>query len=397
MSAQILTKIIGFFYTIFLARNLGVADFGLFTVALAYFSIVSSIADLGFNRFLIREISRDKLKISELTCNVLMLRLTLTSITFGLFALFLYLLDPDEVRVYLTLLAVLAILPQSVALTFDGIFMATQGFKFSAISMFISSMFMVLAGIYLVIVGFGATGVISALIFGQLVLALVLFLFLQKRRVLSLTNVSLGMLKKALKGSLPYGILGILGLLYFRIDAIILSYLRGSYETGLYGISYRFLEAIIFVPGAFASALFPSLAKLHDSSLADMRSLYFKSLRLMAILGVGALLGYIFILPAVFSFFLPQYLPATQAIKILAWSLPFIFMATPGVQVLLSTDKYLKQVIFYSVFTVAFNIILNLILIPQFGFLAAAWVTVASDVLSFVVFYGLIMRKIFKN
>jgi len=117
----------------------------------------------------------------------------------------------------------------------------------------------------------------------------------------------------------------------------------------------------------------------------------------MAILGVGALLGYIFILPAVFSFFLPQYLPATQAIKILAWSLPFIFMATPGVQVLLSTDKYLKQVIFYSVFTVAFNIILNLILIPQFGFLAAAWVTVASDVLSFVVFYGLIMRKIFKN
>ncbi len=395
VSAQVLTKLIGFFYTIFLAKNLGVADYGLYTVALAYFSIVSAVADLGFNRFLIREISRDQLKISELTCNVLMLRLTLTSITFGLFALGLYLLDPDKTRVDLTLLAVLAILPQSVALTFDGIFLATQGFKLSALALFISSLVNALFGVYLVTLGFGPTGVVSALIIGQLTLVLVLFLFLQKRRVLSLTNISLSILKKALKGSLPYGILGILGLLYFRIDTIILSYLRGSFETGIYGISYRFLEAIIFVPSAFASALFPSLAKLHDSGTEEMKKLYFKSLKLMAMLGVLAYVGYVFILPPLIHFFLPQFLPAISAIQILALSLPFIFMATPGVQVLLSSDKYLKQVIYYSLLTVAFNVVLNLLLIPGMGFIGAAWVTVASDILSFVVFYSLINRKIF--
>ncbi len=395
--AQGITRIIGFFYLIFLAKNLGVYDFGLFTVALAYFSIVSSMADFGFNRFLIREAARDKLKIAQLVWNVLMLRLTLTSVVFALFALGLYILDPIKVRVNLILLAVLAILPQCMALTFDGIFVALQNFKFSALALFISSISTVLLGVYLVGKGLGPTGAVTALIFGQLMLALTLFIFLQIRGVLSLSNISGGLLKKALLGSLPYGMLGILGLLYFRIDAIILIYLRGSYETGLYGVSYRFLEAIIFIPGAFGAVLFPNLASLHQRNLAQMKKLYFKSLKLMAILGLALLLGYIFILPPIFMLFLPQFLPATQAIKILALSIPFIFMATPGVQVLLSTEKYLKKIIFFSFFTVAFNIILNLIFIPGFGFLAAAWITVASDVLSFVLFYSFISRKIFAN
>ena len=58
--AQILTRVIGFFYTIFLANSLGVLDFGLYSVGLAYFSIISSLADFGFNRFLIREIATEK-------------------------------------------------------------------------------------------------------------------------------------------------------------------------------------------------------------------------------------------------------------------------------------------------------------------------------------------------
>ena len=39
-------------------------------------------------------------------------------------------------------------------------------------------------------------------------------------------------------GSLPYGLLGILGLLYFRIDTILLSYLRGNFETEIAAGTY---------------------------------------------------------------------------------------------------------------------------------------------------------------
>lgn len=395
--AQTLTRIVGFFYTIFLAKNLGVSDFGLLTVVLAYFSIISSVADFGFNRFLVREVVRNEMKTSELLCNVVMLRLAQAAILFAVFAIFLYNLDPDKIRVSLILLAVLAILPQSVALTFDSIFMAFGKLQFSAVALILSSLLTTLAGLYLVTSGFGVMGAINALIFGQLIFAATQIFLLFRNFGLLLANIKLSIIKKAIIGSLPYGLLGVLGLLYFKIDAVLLSYLRGNFETGLYGVAYRFLEAIIFVPGAFAVAFFPKMAKLHDENLAEVKKLYFSSLKLMVVLGVTLMLGYLFILPLAVLLFLPQFLQALAAIKILSLSIPFIFLATPGVQVLLSTEKYLKGVIVLSFLTVAVNIVLNLLFIPKFGFLAAAWITVLSDVLSFIIFYLFITRKIFSK
>ncbi len=392
--AQVLTKIIGFFYTIFLAKSLGVEDFGLLIVALAYFSIISSIADFGFNRFLIREVTRDKGQTNVLLWNTVMLRLTLTSILFAVFAVFIYFFDADKIRVNLILLATLAILPQTVGMTFDGIFIALKKLQFSSLALFLSTLATALVGLFLVSRGFGPTGAVNALIYGQLTYVIILFSILTLNHGLHFPKIEVYVIKKAIKGSLPYGILGILGLLYFRIDAIILSYIRGSFEAGIYGAAYKFLEAIIFVPSSFAAALFPALAKLHNNKI-EMKQLYFKSIKLMLSLGLFFLLGYIFVLPQIIKIFLPNYLPAIEAIKILSLSIPFIFIATPGVQVLLSTDKYLKSVVFFSIFTLVFNITLNFLFIPKFGFIAASWVTVFSDILSFVIFFLLIKFKMF--
>lgn len=395
--SQVLTKALGFFYTVFLAKSLGISNFGLLTLALAYFSIISSISDFGFNRFLVRELARNKLKTSELLCNVGILRVTLTAVLFAVFAVALYFLDADKLRVSLILLAVLAILPQSIALTFDSIFVVTRRLHFSAIAQVLSSLLTVLSGFYLINNGFGVFGAINALIFGQLIYVATILILLYKNPAILLFAIRLSIIKKALVESLPYGLLGMLGLLYFKIDTLILAYLKGTFETGLYGTAYRFLEAIVFVPSAFATALFPSLVKLHTTHQSELKKIYFKSLKLMAILGFILLFIYFFVLPSVIEIFLPDYLPAVSAIRILSFSLPFIFMATPGVQLLLSTEKYLKSVLTLSFLTLVFNVILNLIFIPQFGFIAAAWITVLSDILSFTIFLSFIKFAVFEK
>lgn len=364
---------------------------------MAYFSIISSIADFGFNRFLIREVVQDKSAAPKLLWNIIILRLTLTAVLFAGFAIFLYFLDPDKLRVSLTLLATLAILPQAVALTFDGIFAASKKLQFSAISLFISSVSTIFAGIFLLNEGLGVWGAMDAFIFGQLIYMLVLIIFLHNTQGFLFSPIKLSIIKKALAGSLPYGLLSILGLLYFRIDTLMLSYLKGSFETGLYGVAYRFLEAIIFIPSAFAAAFFPAVAKLSDEKGSELKKIYFTSLKMMLILGLVIMMFYILILPIIIKLFLPNYLQAIDVIKILALSIPFIFIATPGVQILLSSDKYLRPVLLFSIFTVIFNIVLNFIFIPIFGVLAAAWITVLSDVLSFVIFFLFIQVKFFKQ
>ncbi|MBU1032038.1 flippase [Patescibacteria group bacterium] len=393
--AQVLTRIVSFFYVIFLARTLGVFDFGLYSVALAYFAIISSFADFGFNRFLIREVARDKSKAPELLWNITMLRLTLTSVLFAVFAAGLYILDPDKMRVSLILLATISILPQAIAFTFDAVFVALQKLQYSGLSLFISSLATAICGFLLVKAGFGAVGAVNAVILGQAVYAAVLVLILYKFQGLRLTSVTLAVIIKAIKGSLPYGVLGILGLLYFRIDTIMLSYMKGSFETGIYGAAYKFVEAMVFIPSALSLALFPVMARLHEHTPAKIKPLYINSLKIMGIFGLLITLAYIIFLPVIIRVFLPNYLSSIDVIKILALAIPFMFIHIPGAQILLSTDKYLKQILVLSVLTLSFNLVLNLIFIPKYGFIGASWTTVASEALSFLVFFELLRRKVF--
>ncbi|MBI2599756.1 flippase [Candidatus Daviesbacteria bacterium] len=394
--AQVITRAIGFFYTIFLARNLAIEEFGLYSVGLAYFSLISTISDFGFNRFLVREIAKDHLRFPTLVFNVTFLRLTVSSCLFGIFAVILYALDPDKFRVSVSLLMVLAVVPQAVALTLDGLFIALKRLQLSALSLVFLSIFTSVIGYFLVSSGFGTTGTAVALILGQLGYLLIIILVLLTQKINLLSEINFKIIREITLGSLPYGLLGILGMLYFRIDTILLSYLKGNFDTGIYSAAYKFLEAAIFIPTALSTALFPVVAKLYLIDKSRVESVYFKSLKIMLFIGILVALGYMFILPFFIKIFLPSYSSSVDVLRILTFSLPFIFIHAPGIQVLFSTDKFLKQVIVLSVITLSFNVILNLIFIPKFGVYAAAWVTVASEILSFIIFFQLIRIKVLK-
>lgn len=383
--SQALTRVIGFFYTIFLANSLGVLDFGLYSVALAYFSIISAVCDFGFNRFLVREIAKEGNRSWEVIWNVLMLRLTIVAVLFALFSAVLYSLDMDKIRVSVVLLASLSVLPQAIALTFDGIFIGLQKLQFSAIASFVLSIVTVFFGVFLMKVGFGVYGPVNALLLGQIIYAVVLGYFIYKHQGFKLSSVTTYIIKKALWGSLPYGILAIMGLMYFKIDTVLLSYIRGNFETGIYSAGYKFLEALVFIPNALTFALFPAFAKLHEENSVKIKPLFLKSTAVMFLVGCLITVLYFLTLPLVIGIFLPKFRSSIDVIKILSLSIPFMFIHIPASAVLTSSDKYLKQVILLSLIPLVFNILLNLIFIPQHGFLAASWITVASDVLSALV------------
>ncbi|MBI2596995.1 flippase [Candidatus Daviesbacteria bacterium] len=391
--AQVLTKVIGFFYTIFLARNLGVSDFGLFTVALTYFSLVSATTDFGFNRFLIREIARDQFKPAQLIFGISLLRLMLTAVLFAVLSIFLYLFDPDKIRVSLTLLGVLAVFPLALGQVLDAIFIGFKKMQYSAIALVVLNASTAFLGIILINLKFGTIGAVAALILGQLVYLIFLLLSLHIQKIQLFSVVKTAVLKEIIRGSLPYGILGILGLIYFRVDILLLSYLRGNFDTGIYGIAYKFFEAVVFIPSALSTVLFPHFAKLHTDNLDQVVKLYFKSLKILFALSIVIVLAYILILPLVIQTFLPNYLPAISAIKILSIAIPFMFCHFPAASVLLSTDKYLKATFWLSLLMLSLNIALNLIFIPKSGLVAASWITVFSEALSFLIFFKFLMKN----
>lgn len=385
--AQSLTKVIAFFYTFFLLANIGgVANYGLYIVALSYFALISSVSDFGLSQYTIREASVFKDRLPTLLSNVIALRLTILSVAFAVLAVILRSFDPDNLRVAVILLAALATFPQGIALAIDTAFVSHQRLQFSALGLLILSIFTTLLGISFLKLGWGVFGVLMALIFGQVIYSLYSLYILKKLKIRIYSKVKFEEIKKIIAGSFPYGVLIVLGLLYFKVDALILNYIKGSYDTGIYGAAYKFLEAVVFVPSAVSSALFPVLANLSHTAPQQIYKLYLKATGILFGLSLLVVAGYYLILPMIITRFLPQYMLSIQSIRILTLTIPFMFMISPQALVLLSSKKYLRPLIWISVFNLVLNVLLNLIFIPKYSFIGSSWVTLVSDVTSFSVF-----------
>lgn len=390
--AQVFVKIISFFYVLFLARNLGVNNFGLYSVALSYFTITSTLIDFGISRYLIKEGTLNRKNLSVLISNIIVLRVSFFLLVFTIFGALLYTFDSSKLRVELSLLAFLAVLPQSVSLTLDNVFISLQKLSYSAIALVLTNISIIVFGVLFIYSGYGAFGGLIALILGQLINVAVLTIFLFKKNLSMSGTVNFKIMHDVFLKSLPYGLLGFFGFVYFKVDVLILGYLKGSYETGIYGAGYKFLEAVSIIPSALSVTLFPALVVLHKENVGQIRQLSIRIIKIMGVLGILIALLFVMILPKIIEIFLPSYLPSIFVIQILALAIPLMFIHVPLVQVLLSEDKYLKPLILIALIPLSFNIIANLLFIPYYGYIASAIVTVISDLVSLLVVIGAIYK-----
>ncbi len=397
LSAQIITKIISFFYTIFLAKNLAVGDFGQYVVSLSYFSILTSISDFGINRYLIREVVLNKKKVSLLLFNTLILRMGTIFIIFIFFSISLIRLDPDKFRVQLSLLVALAVFPNAISLTLDSIYVALQQLNWSAIGALALSIVTSVSGFIFISSGIGAFGAALAIVSGYVFYTAVMMVIASKHGINLKDVFNLKVTKEMFMGSIPYGLLSVIGLLYFKVDSLILSYMKGSYDTGIYGAAYKFLEAVVFIPTSFSLAMFPTLTSLSATNPINAKKIYTKSLALLFALSIPIALSFWFILPVIINQLLPNYSQSITAIKILALTIPWLFMIVPQNIAILSESKYLDKIIFISLFNLFLNVCINLFLIPKYTYIGSSFATVISDVTGFIILSIFISKYLFKD
>jgi O-antigen/teichoic acid export membrane protein len=391
--AQILTKFLSFFYTFFLARQLGVIEFGNYSVALSYFSVLSAVVDLGVSRFMIREVSKDSTKFLSLFINSLVIRLVFSVGLVFIFGLVLFWTDPNQGRMVLSLIAAFTIIPQSIGLTFDAALIVKNKFKFSAFGILILNLSTILLGIWLTLKGVGALGALIAVVGGHVLymIGLIFFLLISTNDLKNLFgHVQKSTMKNIVKGSLLYGVMSMLGLIYFKVDTLLLAYLKGSYDAGVYSAAYRFLEGIIFIPAAFETSFFPVMSRMNSNRSFNFK-LYLQSIGLLTLLSIPFVWSFWYLVPWLITHYLQSdYGGSISVVSILALAVPFIFILAAQGAVLLSSEKYLRVLLAVSLFNLLGNVIGNLIFIPTYGVYAAAWMTVFSQFLAFVIYFSII-------
>lgn len=202
------------------------------------------------------------------------------------------------------------------------------------------------------------------------------------------------LLRPLTAAGIPVAISGLLILAYARIDQVLVYELAGAREAGLYAAAYRILEQSHFVPLAVATTFLPLVAAAHGADIARARRMTQHVINYMA---VGSLPAFAFTLVAseqvIRLLFGDAFVPAAPALPVLMGAFVVIcfgYLSGNLVIVLGLQRRFLR----YALVALVFNVALNLVLIPPYGFLAAAWVTLATEILVVGLTMTMVMRAL---
>ena len=248
--------------------------------------------------------------------------------------------------------------------------------------------------LFVIYLELGIYGVLLSNLITSGVIFLITFPIILKRS--SIKSLSLKYWKKMMKFGVPFLPAGIFSMILELSDRYILRYLTDIETVGLYNAGYKLGLLILLIVMGFNMAWQPYFLKKKREErkyIADVTTLVF------------AVLGFFWILLLLwsdtmvkikfgdFSFFGEQYWEATSIVPIIG--LAYVFHAgyliqLPGVYLLEKTG-WIPWVRGLGALS---NIILNFLLIPEYGIVGAASATCLSFILMAVIFY-FINRSVF--
>lgn len=371
--------------TVIVAQNaLGRGGYGEFQTAIVFSSLSSIVADLGLQVVFTREAARHRERLGQLLAVTLGARIPLAVASGVVLAAAVALLAPSLLSLVPSVYLLLLVMSFSTVLR--SCFYATQEMRWEVIA--IAGETAILLGVTLWAAALHApVHVYIDAYTASYGFTLLLGLVVVSRRYTRLRVAwHPDEVRTLLRSGLPFALAFALSTVYFRIDLVILQALRGFAQAGDYGAANKFLDGLGFVPQAVMSAVYPALSIAALRGPDQVRGLYLRVYRLLALVGMPASVLVVALAPVIVS---DTHTLATAApsLRVLGATAFFLFVVNSFVFTLGAMDRALSFAALAGA-SVVVNVGLNLVLIPLFpndqGPVACAWATVITEAALYV-------------
>jgi len=404
---KVVTAIISIVIIKLITTYLGLAGYGQYTTVYEFLAFFGIAADFGIFQIAVREMSRDPSRREEIFGNVLSLRLCLTAVSMLAAAGAVWLI-PKYTDTQIPLGVVIGTLTTYLTLvhgTLSSALQASHRIGQSVIAQIAGKIVALGYMLWAVFVAFpddptmGFYHLLIAGIAGNAVMT-GLTLFFTQKIIPTRLRWDLQVWREVMAKALPYGTAIVLATVYFRIDTILLSLLKGPEEVGVYGVAMRILENLQMIPVFFMNAVLPVMTPLIGTDNAKFKRVLQHSFDFLVIVGApmvvgGFVLAYPFIAivsdPEFLSNLPEGFFGADIALQILLFAMGLAFLGNLFNYTLFSAGAQKKVLVIAAVATI-FNLGSNLLVIPEWGFRGAAATSVASELIVAVGGF-LIVRK----
>ena len=206
----------------------------------------------------------------------------------------------------------------------------------------------------------------------------VMTFYFKKGNKLSIKSIDKGLILSFLKDGLPMALSSLMVMLYLRIDQVMLTDIKGDLENGIYSTGVRMIEIVYFIPVALAESFFPGIvfSKKHEGEKYEKNIIGFYSIMTYLSIGIG-IVTVIIAKPMMSLFFGAEYEGSGEVLQIFGISV-YSFFLTVATGRYLIAENYKNIIFVRSFFGLALNILLNLLWIPEYGFMGAAYASFVS-------------------
>ena len=181
--------------------------------------------------------------------------------------------------------------------------------------------------------------------------------------------------------ALPVGAALAVSELYFRLDTLLVSVFRPYEEVGLYSLSYRMVELIGILPAIVMTSVFPLLARyLQESRDLAARTVDAAGDLFLAIGAPIAAGGLVVASDLVRLLGGEEFAGAADPLRLLLFAVALAFVSGLFGHALIAGGRQ-GSALRLALAALAFNLVLNLALVPPYGIEAAAAVALASELL----------------
>ncbi len=373
-------------WVILIARRLSLDQFGEVSVALALIIILTSLSDFGLQFILARDVV-DTGRIRRAVLDAVVVRRLVLSAAFALLMVLLYVVATHDRNLAVPLVFSVSIVGAALYNPTITGYRATGNIRLEIISEIGSRAIVLVAGGAWVLAGGGIMAVAVAYSGMGLAIGIADFVLVRSKSVPEPAGSPRPSL--SIKTAAQFALASTVGAFYTRIDNYLVALLRGSANAGIYGASYRFQDMNLLLPSALGQLA------LSEATGQDARTRLSTAKRVAAqsvLLALGpALVFSVFAQPLLTFLFGARYAVAAPIVIVLMIStLPGA--AAIAIQGLAGvTDP--RRFAVATAGTLVLNVVANLILIPPFAGLGAAWANVISQTFLAGAYYWTLWRK----
>jgi O-antigen/teichoic acid export membrane protein len=369
--------------TIALPNYLGATDHGILNYPLVFISFFVALAALGMDSYVTRQLLAHPLQSSALLGTAFRCRMVagilVIPLIYGSYILYSTLSnEPPTAPLSYILIVSLVCVFQSIHLL-DSYFQAqTQGKWIMMIQVGANLTSALIKGI-LIWIGAPLIAFVYSLVLDALLLSVgYLYGYWKVGGRIRQWTYDATLAKSLLRHSLPLAFSAFLVILYMRIGQMMIDHYLGPTVFGVYATVMSLTETWYFVPSAIVTALFPAIMHAKASDPAKFHLRMQQLYQLMVVISVTAGLIIHFAAPWIYqAFYTPAFHSGGPVLSVQVWAGVFIFLNLANGQYLLA-EGY-TSILFIRALVGAFIMIaLNILWIPLFGMMGAAYATVVG-------------------